>query len=102
MFQQQHDSDFIEFQSDVQQENREDDDIGGKVEAAPNMLTTLMKTSRGTHLGRARRSLKVAILLSQNFAHDNNGQMDSEIVKIFLDHGPELKWNCQRASETTS
>nr|GEU47567.1 probable L-gulonolactone oxidase 6 [Tanacetum cinerariifolium] len=34
------------FQSDVQQENREDDDIGGKGEAAPNMLTTLMKTSR--------------------------------------------------------
>nr|GEU74718.1 hypothetical protein [Tanacetum cinerariifolium] len=48
MFQQQHDSDFIEFQNDVQQENREDDDIGGKGEASPNMLTTLMKTSRKT------------------------------------------------------
>nr|GEV90186.1 hypothetical protein [Tanacetum cinerariifolium] len=31
---------------DVQQENREDGDIGGKGEDAPNMLTTLMKTSR--------------------------------------------------------
>ncbi|GJU10225.1 hypothetical protein Tco_1132621 [Tanacetum coccineum] len=46
MFQHQHDYGLIEFQGDVQQENREDDDMGGKGEAAPNMLSTLMKTSR--------------------------------------------------------
>ncbi|GJU37916.1 hypothetical protein Tco_1186270 [Tanacetum coccineum] len=46
MFQHQHDSGLIEFQGDVQQENREDDDISGQGEAAPNMLSTLMKTSR--------------------------------------------------------
>ncbi|GJV89374.1 peroxisomal membrane protein 13 [Tanacetum coccineum] len=35
-----------QFQGDVQQENRKDGDIGGNGEAAPNVLCTLMKTSR--------------------------------------------------------
>ncbi|GKE79362.1 hypothetical protein Tco_1545482, partial [Tanacetum coccineum] len=39
-------SHLTEFQGDVQQENRKDGDIGGNGETAPNMLCTLMKTSR--------------------------------------------------------
>nr|GEV69550.1 hypothetical protein [Tanacetum cinerariifolium] len=39
-------SHLTEFQVDVQQENRKDGDIGGNGEAAPNMLRTLIKTSR--------------------------------------------------------
>nr|GEU88290.1 hypothetical protein [Tanacetum cinerariifolium] len=39
-------SHLTEFQVNVQQENRKDNDIGGNGEAAPNMLRTLIKTSR--------------------------------------------------------
>nr|GEV88815.1 reverse transcriptase domain-containing protein [Tanacetum cinerariifolium] len=58
--------------SDIQLENREDDDIGAKGEASPNMLTTLMETSR-IHGS-------IPLLINQ-FLHKNS-MVTNDIVEV--------------------